>query len=229
MMEKSQLKILIAEDDEDICSLIGTFFSTRGHKVISAGDGVETLEQFKAEETDLVLLDIRMPKLDGWQVLEAIRKQPSTVPVLILTALDSTEDTVRGLNLGADDYLQKPIDLAELEARVQAVLRRIRFSDSPVLEVGPCRIDQRTKSVVLNGKTVELSPKEYALLQLLASEPGRVFNKREIIARLWPGSSRADASDVKQYVHLLRNKLGAVTSHSCGIENVKGFGYKFKV
>lgn len=220
------MKILIVEDESDTSRLLEVYFKAKHHTVISARDGVEALELFAAEPPQMVLLDICIPGLDGWHVLEAIRSQ-SPVPVLLLTALESPEDAVKGLELGADDYLRKPFQLDELEARIQAVLRRIHGEGNDhKLQVGPCFIDDRAKRVSIHGKDVALSPKEYELFKLLAEDPGRVFSSDEIIVRLWPGSTRADHNDVKQYVHLLRSKIEPAPAHPCFIRTVKGFGYK---
>ncbi len=220
------MKILIVEDESDTSRLLEVYFKAKHHTVISARDGVEALELFAAESPQMVLLDICIPGLDGWHVLEAIRSQ-SPVPVLLLTALESPEDAVKGLELGADDYLRKPFQLDELEARIQAVLRRTHGEGNDhKLQVGPCFIDDRAKRVSIHGKDVALSPKEYELFKLLAEDPGRVFSSDEIIVRLWPGSTRADHNDVKQYVHLLRSKIEPAPAHPCFIRTVKGFGYK---
>ena len=220
------MKVLLIEDDEQIMGLLKAYFETKGHSVAAAGDGVEGLTQFNADRPELVLLDIGLPKLDGWAVLEAIRTA-NVVPVVLLTALDDTESVVKGLALGADDYLIKPFDVRELDARIQAIMRRIEGNaDLPSLEVGRIQIDDRSKTVTVGKATLALSPKEYSLLQLLASEPGRVFSSDEIIAHLWPDNSRAAASDVKQYIHLLRGKLDKNTQLSNPIENIKGFGYR---
>ena len=172
------------------------------------------------------MLDIGLPGLDGWAVLQAIRAS-SSVPVVLLTALDDTDDVVRGLATGADDYLTKPFDVRELDARVQAILRRLEEPRAVTrLDVGDIHIDDRSKTVTVGDAFLSLSPKEYKLLRLLASEPGRVFSREEIIAHLWPDSTRAAANDVKQYIHLLRNKLYRSADIGEPIENIKGFGYR---
>jgi len=220
------LKVLLIEDDEQIMGLLKAYFETKGHLVTAVGDGVDGLTQFNAERPELVLLDIGLPKLDGWAVLEAIRAA-NVVPVVLLTALDDTESVVKGLAMGADDYLIKPFDIRELDARIQAIMRRIENNtNQSSLSVGRIRIDDRSKTVTVGNATLALSPKEYSLLQLLASEPGRVFSSDEIIADIWPDNSRAAASDVKQYVHLLRSKLEKKAHINDPIENVKGFGYR---
>jgi DNA-binding response OmpR family regulator len=220
------MRVLLIEDDMPIQELLRAYFEAKGHTVSAAADGVDGLKAFNAELPELVLLDIGLPGLDGWAVLQAIRAS-SSVPVVLLTALDDTEDVVRGLAKGADDYLTKPFDIRELDARVQAILRRLeRPSALTSFDVGDIHIDDRSKTVMVGDACLTLSPKEYKLLRLLASEPGRVFSSEEIIAHLWPDSDRAAANDVKQYIHLLRNKLYQSPDIGEPIENIKGFGYR---
>jgi len=220
------MRVLLIEDDHLIQELLRAYFEAKGHAVSAAVDGVEGLKAFNAGLPELVLLDVGLPKLDGWAVLQAIRAS-SSVPVVLLTALDDTEDVVRGLAMGADDYLTKPFDVRELDARVQAVLRRLDPQEKATsFEVGRIHIDDRSKTVTVGESNLSLSPKEYTLLKLLASEPGRVFSSDEIIAHLWPDSDRAAANDVKQYIHLLRSKLFRSADIGDPIENIKGFGYR---
>jgi DNA-binding response OmpR family regulator len=220
------LNVLLIEDDEQIMALLQAYFETKGHLVTAAGDGVDGLTQLNAGKAELVVLDIGLPKLDGWAVLEAIRAA-NTVPVVLLTALDDTESVVKGFAMGADDYLTKPFDIRELDARIQAIMRRLEENADPSsIKVGRIRIDDRSKTVIVGKTILALSPKEYSLLQLLASEPGRVFSSKEIIAHLWPDNSRAAATDVKQYIHLVRSKLEKKARISNPIENIKGFGYR---
>jgi DNA-binding response OmpR family regulator len=220
------MRVLLIEDHAAIQELLRTYFEAKGHEVSAAADGIEGLKAFNATVPELVLLDVGLPRLDGWAVLEAIRGS-SAVPVVLLTALDDTEDIVRGLAMGADDYLTKPFDVRELDARIQAILRRLESpAASATLEVGKIHIDDRSKTVTVGDSSLSLSPKEYKLLKLLASEPGRVFSSDEIIAHLWPDSDRAAASDVKQYIHLLRSKFHRSADIADPIENIKGFGYR---
>jgi DNA-binding response OmpR family regulator len=173
------------------------------------------------------LLDIRLPKLNGWGVLEQVRRN-AQVPVIVISALDSTEDAIRGLGLGADDYIRKPFDLGELDARVQAVMRRHAGSHvDDKVQAGPVTIDDVAKTVSLDGEAISLSPREYSLLKLLAASPGRVFSHQEIIQQVWPPGNRADTSDVKQYIHLLRSKIETKPGRPSLVKTVKGFGYKF--
>jgi len=219
------LRLLIVEDEADARELLRVYFEAKGYEVVTATDGVEALERFQQTKPDVVLLDIMLPRLDGWNVLEAIRAQSRT-PIIFVTARDSTEDVIKGLSLGGDDYVTKPFEPRELEARLQAVLRRTAGLGAEEIEVGPLRIDDRTKTITLRGKPVQLSPKEYELLKLLASDPGRVFSDEEIIARLWPPESHATSNDVKQYIHLLRQKIEEDPHRPTLILTVKGFGYR---
>lgn len=220
------MRVLLIEDDRQILDLLRAYFEAKAHDVSDAMDGVAGLDAFTTGQPDLVLLDIGLPRVDGWAVLEAIRTT-SRVPVVLLTALDDTENVVKGLALGADDYLTKPFDIRELDARITAIMRRIgAIPAESSISVGRIRIDDRSKTVTIGDRDLALTPKEYGLLKLLASEPGRVFSNDEIVARLWPDSHRAAASDVKQYIHLLRSKLEKKAEISDPIENVKGFGYR---
>ncbi len=219
------MRILIAEDDPSSRELLVRFLRSKGHEVIAAADGAEALERFEEGGADLVLLDVMMPVIDGWAVLEELRqRRRSPVPVIMVTVRDATEDKVRGLQLGADDYITKPFDLRELEARIEAVMRR--SAPGPRLELGELVIDDEKKEVRVRGEPVELSPKEYELLRLLASRPGKVFSHREILERVWAGSSFASSEDVKKYIYLLRNKIEEDPESPKLILTVRGFGYK---
>jgi DNA-binding response OmpR family regulator len=217
------MRILIAEDDPNSLNLLRKFLEAKGHQVFASGNGLDALEKFQSEKPDLVLLDVMMPKLDGWSVLEKIRETAGT-PVIMVTAKDSTDDKVRGLSGGADDYITKPFDLREVEVRVTAVMRRM--TKSPFVTFGDLEIDDERKEVRVRGRRIELSPKEYDLLKLLASKPGRVFAHREIIDSIWADSQFASSEDVKKYIYLLRNKIEDDPDDPKVILTVRGFGYK---
>lgn len=217
---------MIAEDDAGSRELLRRFLESRGHEVIAVANGVEVLERFEAAGADLLLLDVMMPRLDGWAVLEEIR-QRSSVPVIMVTVKDTTAEKIKGLQLGADDYVTKPFDLQELEARIAAVMRRV--APGPLIELGSLRIDDEKKEVRVRGKPVELSHKEYDLLRLLASRPGKVFSHREILGKIWTGSDFASSEDVKKYIYLLRNKIEEDPEQPKMILTIRGFGYKLAV
>ena len=217
------MKILIVDDDADSREILKTCFEARGYQIILAADGMEALKRFTDEKPDLVLLDIMMPKLDGWEVLHYIRAAGRT-PVLMITAKDATEDIVKALSSGADDYIVKPLKLREVEARMTAVMRRVQ--PAARWRVGELEIDDAQKRVRLGEKEIALSPKEYELLKLLASQPGRVFSDEEIIRHVWPEGSLASATDVKRYIYLVRHKIEEDPKNPKFILTVPGFGYK---
>ncbi|MCL6642335.1 MAG: response regulator transcription factor [Candidatus Bipolaricaulota bacterium] len=220
------MKILVVDDDTDIVRLLKYFLEAKGRQVQTASSGTAALELFKKEPPDLVILDVVMPGMDGWAVLQKIRES-SQVPVLMLTGKDAPTDKAKGLLSGADDYIAKPFDLAELEARIVAVMRRYKPATRPALvRVGDLEIDDSVKQVKLKGRTVSLSPKEYELLKLLASEPGRVFSHQEIIAEVWQDKPLITSSDVTKYIYLLREKLEDDPENPKYILTVRGFGYK---
>jgi DNA-binding response OmpR family regulator len=220
------MKILVVDDDPDIVRLLKYFLEAKGRQVQTASTGAEALELFKRELPDLVILDVMLPGMDGWTVLQKIRES-SQVPVLMLTGKDAPTDKAKGLLSGADDYIAKPFDLAELEARIVAVMRRYKPSVRPTLiRVGDLEIDDSIKQVKVKGRTVSLSPKEYELLKLLASEPGRVFSHQEIIAAVWQNKPFITSSDVTKYIYLLREKLEDDPENPRYILTVRGFGYK---
>jgi DNA-binding response OmpR family regulator len=220
------MKILVVDDDPDIVRLLKYFLEAKGRQVQTASTGAEALELFKRELPDLVILDVMLPGMDGWTVLQKIRES-SQVPVLMLTGKDAPTDKAKGLLSGADDYIAKPFDLAELEARIVAVMRRYKPSVRPTLiRVGDLEIDDSIKHVKVKGRTVSLSPKEYELLKLLASEPGRVFSHQEIIAAVWQNKPFITSSDVTKYIYLLREKLEDDPENPRYILTVRGFGYK---
>jgi DNA-binding response OmpR family regulator len=223
------MKVLVVEDDPDISELLTLYFVAKGHEVETAHDGQEALAQLQRVQPDLMLLDVLLPKLDGWSVLTAVRAQ-SRIPVILLTSLDGTDDVIKGLSLGADDYLCKPFEIRELEARIQSIIRRLEpVAEPQYITRGAIEIDERAKSVSIHGEPISLSPKEFYLLVLLASDLGRVYTNKEIIAELWGSNSRATGADVKQYVYQLRSKIERDPHLPQWIQNVKGFGYKLTV
>lgn len=223
------MKVLVVEDDPDIRELLTLYFVAKGHEVETANDGQDALLQLQRVQPDLMLLDVVLPKLDGWSVLTAVRAQ-SRIPVILLTSLDDTDDVVKGLSLGADDYLCKPFEIRELEARIQSIVRRLQpVAEPQLIARGGIEIDERVKSVTIHGEQVSLSPKEFCLLALLAHDIGRVYTNEEIIAELWGSDSRATGADVKQYIYQLRSKIERDPHSPRWIRNVKGFGYKLVV
>jgi len=225
------MRILVVDDDSDIRNLLKRVLESKEREILTAEDGREALAQFSSHDIDLVILDIGLPEPDGWGVLQTIR-DTSTVPVIMLTAKDLPSDTSQGLLLGADDYITKPFDLAVLQARITAVMRRVeaRTDSSPqVMSIGNLTIDNDSKSVLVRGVEVSLTPTEFELLRLVASRPGHVFSSSEIIRDVWHDKRYVTAADVTKYVYLLRKTLGDDPENPTLIENIRGFGYKLIV
>lgn len=218
------MRILVADDDPRALLLLEKFLRSRGYEVISARDGSQALTQFVAHDPHLVLLDVNMPERSGYDVLTEIRAT-SQVPVIMVTVRNATEDKVRGLRAGADDYVTKPFNLDEIEARIEAVQRRYR-NEAPEgrLVVGPLVIEHEAKRVLLEGQELRLSPKEYQVLAVLAAQPGRVLSPAEIARRAWQ-RPEVIPEDVAKYVYLLRQKLQGACPGLELIRTVRGFGY----
>lgn len=231
----SSVRVLIAEDDPASAEVLAKYLRAMGYEIFVAFDGSEVVTKVFQCDPDIILLDVEMPERDGWEALAEIRSV-SQVPVIMVTVRSATADKVRGLEAGADDYVTKPFDLKEIEARIRAVLRRHRAEphsgDDDVLTVGPLTINDRSKEVLLGPFTLHLSPKEYALLRLLSSQAGKVFETEHISAAVWPDRHDATAEDVKTYVYLLRTKLNKAADETGvpapRIENVRGFGYRIR-
>jgi DNA-binding response OmpR family regulator len=223
------MKILVVDDEADILNLLQHFLTSKDREVVTATNGQEALEVFSQENPNLVILDVMMPGMTGWDVLSTLR-QFSQVPIIMLTAKGTPMDTAKGLLSGADDYVKKPFDLGEIEARITAVMRRYEQPlQQEQMQVGNLSIDNSTKEVTLNGEPANLSPKEYDLLRLLASQPGKVFSHDEIISEVWQGKHFVSPKDVIKYINLLRNKLEEDPKKPTLIVNVRGFGYKISL
>jgi two-component system OmpR family response regulator len=213
------MKILVVEDEEDLLQVIGAMLRESGFAVDLAADGSEGLGKAQANEYDAIVLDLMLPRMDGWTVLSELRKTKHT-PVLLLTARDAVADRVAGLNLGADDYLTKPFELDELVARLRALIRRSVGAPSPVLDILDVTIDTAARMVRKDGQPVELSAKEYALLELLALHRGRLVTRTMIYEHIYGEEDDTLSNVVDVYVSNLRRKLGAEL-----IETRRGQGY----
>ena len=225
-------KILVIDDDPNICDILKTHFENEGCEVITANDGVEGVATFKAIAPDIVLLDIMMPKMDGQQVLAEIRKE-SAKPVIMVTAKGEVFDKVLGLEMGADDFVVKPFDLKELSARVRAVLRRYqshlhREADDDVIRFENFEISQDKFELKLCGKKVDIPPKELQLLYCLASNPNRVFSREQLLEHVWDFAFLGDSRTVDVHIKRLREKLEGV-SDKWALRTVWGIGYKFEL
>lgn len=224
-------KILIVDDDPNISDLLKMYFENEGYDVELAADGSEGLNYFKMYEPDLVLLDIMLPKKDGWQVCREIR-EISSKPVIMVTAKGEVFDKVLGLELGADDFVTKPFDMKELSARVKAVLRRYqahsRQSDDEVIKFENIEISLQKYELKLKGKSVDVPPKELELLYFLASNYNRVFTRDQLLDKVWGFDYLGDSRTVDVHVKRLREKLEGV-SDKWVLKTVWGVGYKFEL
>ena len=222
----SAMRILLVEDDERIAHFIKKGLGESSYTVDMAGDGNEALDQIVSTPYDLVILDIMLPGIDGFGVLDTIRGQGLRMPVLMLTARDRTEDKVRGLDAGADDYLTKPFSFAELEARIRALLRRGSAEAASRLVIGAISLDPVTHAVKREDQTVELTPKEYAVLEYFMRSPGRVLTRTMVIEHVWQYQFDTDTNLVDVYVNRLRRKLNDPDGSI--LQTVRGFGYTLR-
>lgn len=222
-------KILVIDDEETTVKLISILLERKGYEVVKAYRAEDGLRKAYRTHPDLVLLDIMMPDMDGWEVCKRLREL-SDVPIVFLTARTETEDIVRGLELGADDYVVKPYDNDELIARVRAHLRRAPKSDmleELVFDGGQFTVNLMNREVTVRGEEQHLTPKEFALLSVLARNAGRVVTRKELVTEAW-GQEYGDAIDsLKLYIHYLRKKVEVDPSHPQYILTSRGVGYRF--
>ena len=220
-------KILIVEDEANIRELLCLYLEREGYTVLEAENGVEGIKKWKSDKPDLVLLDVMMPVMDGWEVCREIRAE-SDVPIIMLTAKGETADRVSGLEMGADDYIVKPLEMPEVIARVRAVFRRIAPDDAPEkLSFDNLVIDKQAYDLVIKGKRVDAPPKEIELLYFLASSPNRVFTRAQLLDEVWGFDYFGDTRTVDVHVKRLREKLEGV-SDKWELKTVWGVGYKFE-
>ena len=224
-------KILVVDDDPNICDLLRLYFENEGYEVKTASDGAEGVSFFKMYEPDLVLLDIMLPKKDGWQVCREIREQ-SSKPIIMITAKSEVFDKVLGLELGADDFIVKPFNVKEVSARVKAVLRRYNAhssqNDDDVIKFENIEISLQKYELKLAGKSVDVPPKELELLYFLASNADHVFTRDQLLDKVWGFDYLGDSRTVDVHVKRLREKLDGV-SDKWMLQTVWGVGYKFKL
>ncbi len=223
-------KILVADDDSNICDLLKIYLENEGYEVVTAGDGVKAISSFKIYEPDLILLDIMMPRKDGWQVCREIR-EISSKPIIMVTARGEVFDKVLGLELGADDFITKPFDTKEVAARVKAVLRRYSGhdnDDSEVIRFDNLEISLQKYELKLAGKVVDIPPKELELLYFLTSNYNRVFTRDQLLDKVWGFDYLGDSRTVDVHVKRLREKLEG-KSDKWTLKTVWGVGYKFEL
>ena len=220
-------KILIVEDEANIRELLRLYLEREGYTVLEAENGVEGIKKWKSDKPDMLLLDVMMPVMDGWAVCREIRAE-SDVPFIMLTAKGETADRVSGLEMGADDYIVKPLEMPEVIARVRAVFRRMAPDDAPEkLSFDNLVIDKQAYDLVIKGKRVDAPPKEIELLYFLASSPNRVFTRAQLLDDVWGFDYFGDTRTVDVHVKRLREKLEGV-SDKWELKTVWGVGYKFE-
>ena len=223
-------KILIVDDESNIVELIRLYLEKEGFFTVSAKNGTEALAKFRSENPDLIILDIMIPEPDGWQVCREIRRS-SNVPIIMLTAKSETFDKVLGLELGADDYLTKPFETKELVARVKAVLRRTETKEGEqkkVITFENLSINIDNYELEINGKLIDVPPKELELMYFLASNPNRVYTREQLLEEVWGFDYFGDSRTVDVHIKRLREKLESVEGN-WQLKTVWGVGYKFEV
>lgn len=223
-------KILVVDDDQNICELLRLYLEKEGYKTMLAFDGQQAIDCAKSFMPDLILLDIMLPKFDGWQVCRQIRKE-SNVPIIMLTAKGETFDKILGLELGADDYVTKPFDTKEVIARVKAVLRRVNSgekADMQEVNFDKLRINLTNYELQVDGKIIDTPPKELELIYHLASNPNRVYTRDQLLDEVWGFDYYGDSRTVDVHVKRIREKLDNISSE-WSLKTVWGVGYKFEV
>lgn len=232
-MQESAHSILIVEDDRDLVKLIKINLQDQGYAVHTAGDGLEALEVFQNVDPSLVILDIMLPKMDGFEVCKRIRQKNKRVPVMMLTAKAEEVDTILGLELGADDYMTKPFSVRELKARVKAIFRRIKVDQEKdgnlpeELEFDDLKIYPNKRKVTLKENTIELTSKEYDLLLLFCSNPGKAYSREQLLNQVWGYSYEGYSHTVNSHINRLRSKIENDPSNPHFIKTVWGVGYRF--
>jgi DNA-binding response OmpR family regulator len=224
--------VLLVDDEESVQKLLTYPLEREGYTVVQARDGEEALERYRETTVDLVVLDLMLPRLDGLAVCRRLREERSAVPIIMLTARGDEGDKVLGLELGADDYITKPFSIREFMSRVRALLRRAQLSPAgariEVIEVDDLRIDTSRRTVEARGEAVQLTYLEFELLHMLASNPGRVFTRKELLDELWGGSDFRDPRTIDVHVRHLREKVERDPAEPELIFTVRGAGYRFR-
>ena len=220
------LKVLVVDDEARMRKLVRDFLTVKGFLVVEAGDGEEAIDIFfEQKDIALILLDVMMPKMDGWEVCRTIRKY-SQVPIIMLTARGEEQDELQGFSLGVDEYISKPFSPKILVARVEAILRRSSTMSQEVIDVGGIHIEKSAHQVLVDGKNVDLSYKEFELITYFAENQGIALSREKILNNVWNYDYFGDARTIDTHVKKLRSKLGDKGDY---IKTIWGMGYKFEV
>jgi DNA-binding response OmpR family regulator len=223
-------KILVVDDDKTLLRFVGDYLAGEGHQVVSADRGSAALKEFYRERPDLVVLDVMMPGMDGWEVCARLRELADT-PIILLTAKASEADKLRGFRLGVDDYVTKPFSLAELSARLGAVLGRAgrQAEASPaLLQIGPLAVDLRRREASLDGEPLTLTPTEFRLLSILARRAGEAISQNDLITEVWGDYRQRGGSALRRYIWFLRQKIEPDPERPVRLVTVRGFGYRLE-
>jgi two-component system OmpR family response regulator len=224
-------EVFIVEDDANLLETIKYNLHKEGYDVIAASNGEQALAVVGREKPDLLILDIMLPKMNGFEVCRILRKE-MTIPILMLTAKSNETDKVVGLEIGADDYMTKPFSMRELLARVRAILRRVKMFEAPkgqaVIKIDEMEVDTNRHLVSLSGKVLELSPKEFDLLAFLAKNKGLVFNREQLLEKVWGYDFAGDTRTIDVHIRWLRQKIEADPGHPQYLITVHGTGYKLE-
>jgi two-component system, OmpR family, response regulator len=220
------MKVLIVEDDLSVAESLAEALTELNHVVDVARDGQSGLDYVDSRNFDLILLDVGLPKLNGIDLCQRIRRDGKHIPVLMITARDSLDDKIKGLDAGADDYMIKPFELPELEARMRALLRRGNFMLPPILEWGLLQLNPNTCEVKYDQKALHLTPKEYGLLEIFLRNSHRIFSRDKLIESLWTFNEPPGEETVKMHIKSLRHKLKSSGAPEDLIETVYGLGYR---
>ena len=222
----SNIQILVVDDESRMRKLVKDFLQREGYSVLEAGDGMEAMDIFYEQKIDLVILDVMMPRMDGWQTCREIRRD-STVPIIMLTARSEERDELQGFELGVDEYISKPFSPKILVARVGALLKRIYGTDAEEkMEAGGIELDKAAHQIQVDGKSIDLSYKEFELLTYFLENQGIALSREKILNNVWNYDYFGDARTIDTHVKKLRNKLGDKGNY---IKTIWGMGYKFEV
>lgn len=216
--------VLVVEDNKDMCELFCTVLSDAGYRCVSAEDGMQALQVMEAEYIDLIVADIMMPNMDGYELVRCLRDAKCEIPILIVTAKDQFEDMQRGFRIGCDDYMVKPINVKELVLRVEALLRRARISSEKKIIVGKTVLDYDALTVTIHGEETILPQKEFYLLYKLLSYPNKIFTRPQLMDEIWGMFSETDERTVNTHINRLRERFSDCEDFE--IITVRGLGYK---
>ncbi|PWW34680.1 MULTISPECIES: response regulator transcription factor [Paenibacillus] len=221
-------QILVVDDDVHIRELITLFLRNEGFEIVVAKDGAEALDIVEKSPIDLVILDIMMPKLDGWELCREIRRMDLNMPLLMVTVKGESAQKVKGFQLGTDDYLTKPFDPLELVMRVKALLKRYLIVSSQTIQLGGITLNRRSFQVIRGEETLNLPLKEFELLFMLANQPGQIFTREQLITKIWGSDYEGDDRTVDVHIKRLREKF-ADDAHHFQIETARSLGYRLVI